>query len=80
MDDMQALFKVTRIEVIDATGRAFVAYYRTSGVSISMQDDDRTMKIFAGEPEVRHNHITRDIKQAGVCPSCDAYHENHRTT
>ena len=21
-----------------------------------------------------HNHITRDIKRAGECPSCDRYH------
>lgn len=44
---------VTRIEVIDDTGRAFVRYYRQhelGGVEIHMQDDGRTMKIFAGEP------------------------------
>jgi hypothetical protein len=22
----------------------------------------------------RHNHLTRDIKQFGKCPSCDEYH------
>lgn len=23
----------------------------------------------------QHNHFTRDIKEKGVCPSCDRYHE-----
>lgn len=26
---------------------------------------------------IKHNHITRDIKQEGVCPACDVYHSNH---
>lgn len=24
----------------------------------------------------QHNHITRDIKPKGECPSCDEYHRN----
>lgn len=39
---------VTRVEVIDQTGRAFVAYYDTEGAEISVQDNGRTLKIFAG--------------------------------
>lgn len=23
----------------------------------------------------RHNHVTRDIREPGECPACDAYHE-----
>lgn len=23
----------------------------------------------------QHNHVTRDIKEPGECPACDAYHE-----
>jgi hypothetical protein len=45
------LVKVTRIEVIDAHGRAFVqAGYHPAGVTIEVQDDGRTIKIFAGYP------------------------------
>ena len=40
--------KVTRVEVIDDEGRIFVAYYETHGVMLSLQDDDKTLKIFAG--------------------------------
>lgn len=25
----------------------------------------------------KHNHITRDIKPLGECPSCDEYHDKH---
>lgn len=42
--------RVTRVEVIDATGRAFVRYYETAGVEIAFQDDHRTVKLFAGDP------------------------------
>lgn len=44
--------KAVRVEVIDATGRAFVRYYEAeaAGVTISVQDDDATIKIFAGTP------------------------------
>jgi hypothetical protein len=24
--------------------------------------------------DVKHNHMTRDIKKLGVCPACDNYH------
>lgn len=40
--------RVTRVEVIDSTGRAFVAYYEP-GIEVHTQDDGRTVKIFAGE-------------------------------
>ena len=38
--------RVTRVEVIDSTGRAFVAYYEP-GIEVHVQDDGRTLKIFA---------------------------------
>lgn len=40
------LSRVTRIEVIDADGRAFVGYYDRPGVTRLIQDDGRTLKIF----------------------------------
>ena len=37
--------KVTRLEVIDENGRSYVKYH-ISDVKFSLQDDDRTLKIF----------------------------------
>lgn len=49
-DNTLGAAKVNRIEVIDSTGRAFVRYYEESGVTLQLQDDGRTLKIFAREP------------------------------
>lgn len=38
---------VTRVEVIDHTGRAYTKY-NVADVEISLQDDNRTLKIFIG--------------------------------
>jgi len=45
----EKLRKVTRFEVIDDSGRAYVRYF-TEGekLTYSFQDDDRTLKIFVG--------------------------------
>ena len=37
--------KVTRVEVIDSDGRSYVKY-NVSDVSISVQDEERTLKVF----------------------------------
>jgi hypothetical protein len=42
---------VTRVEVVDATGRSFVQYY-SPGVEVQLQDDGRTLKVLAGVPDV----------------------------
>lgn len=42
--------KVTRVEVIDSTGRAFVQYYEPGGAFFDLQDAGRTLKLFAGVP------------------------------
>lgn len=43
--------RVTRIEVIDGSGRAFVAYYEPGeGAEVHLQDHGRTLKVFAGVP------------------------------
>ena len=40
---------VNRVEVIDKTGRAYTHYLKPSEkMTISMQDDNKTMKIFIG--------------------------------
>jgi len=43
------LDEVTRVEVIDSKGRSYVNY--PSKVEISMQDENRTLKIFVGDGE-----------------------------
>lgn len=38
---------VTRVEVIDDAGRAYVKYLKEGeGIKYSLQDDDRTLKVF----------------------------------
>lgn len=38
--------KVTRVEVIDENGRSYVNWNEKNHVEISLQDDDRTLKVF----------------------------------
>ena len=45
--------KVTRLEVIDENGRSYVKYH-ISDVKFSLQDDERTLKIFL---EVKTDNI-----------------------
>jgi len=45
--------RVSRVEVIDATGRAFVRHYAEGGAFVQLQDDGATLKVFAGEPNER---------------------------
>ena len=45
----EKLRKVTRFEVIDDSGRAYVCYLKEGEkLTYSFQDDDRTLKIFVG--------------------------------
>jgi len=47
LQELEAMNKVNRIEVIDQTGRAYTHYLReTESVRYSLQDDNRTLKIF----------------------------------
>ena len=41
-----SLDTVNRVEVIDGNGRSYVNRYPSNKVSISLQDDNRTLKIF----------------------------------
>jgi len=43
---MKYLKNCTRVEVIDENGRSYVNWNKDNKVEISMQDDDRTIKIF----------------------------------
>jgi len=38
--------KVTRVEVIDENGRAFVRWEKHLKVQVQLQDNERTLKIF----------------------------------
>lgn len=40
------LENVTRVDVIDYTGRIFSAYFDSEGGDAYLQDDGRTLKIF----------------------------------
>jgi hypothetical protein len=42
--------KVTRVEVIDSSGRGYTKYGVT-GIELSLQDDDCTLKIFLTEKQ-----------------------------
>lgn len=42
--------KATRVEIIDAEGRRFVGHF-VAGMSIEVQDQGRTIKVFAKEPQ-----------------------------
>ena len=43
--------KVTRVEVIDENWRAYINFKSNNSVSISLQDDDRTIKVFISQIE-----------------------------
>ena len=47
-DTLEAMNNITRLEVIDHTGRAYVHYLANNNESVqySLQDDNRTLKIF----------------------------------
>lgn len=51
MDDkLEAMKRVTRFEVIDDSGRAYVKYLKEGeGIAYVLQDDDRTLKVFIDE-------------------------------
>ena len=38
--------KVTRVEIIDETGRAYVRWEKNLNVQVQLQDNERTLKIF----------------------------------
>ena len=41
-----SLATVNRVEVIDGNGRSYVNRYQHNKVELSLQDDNRTLKIF----------------------------------
>jgi hypothetical protein len=65
--------QVTRLEVIDENGRSYTKY-RISDIKFSLQDDDRTLKIFL---EVKKNNSVEltdeEIAQAVGSPLDEVY-------
>lgn len=53
--------KVSRVEVIDHTGRAYVLWKDGIRVHAQLQDDDRTLKLFIEGGE----HSSTDSSQKG---------------
>lgn len=54
--------KVTRVEVIDHTGRAYTNWNVHNKVLISMQDDDRTLKIFIDRKEEEVEDESKEVQ------------------
>lgn len=46
---------VTRVEVIDENGRSYVNFDPNNDVKVSLQDDNKTMKIFITKKVNNHN-------------------------
>ena len=58
-EELEAMNKINRLEVIDQTGRAYVHYFRlheNESVRYSLQDDNRTLKIFID----KYGSVARD--------------------
>jgi len=50
MKETETIETVTRLEIIDSDGRAFVRL-DINGVTLSLQDDSRTLKVFIEKEE-----------------------------
>jgi hypothetical protein len=44
--ELNFLTKVTRVEVIDQNGRSYINWDKNNSVTYSLQDQNRTLKIF----------------------------------
>jgi len=56
-EELEAMNKINRLEVIDQTGRAYVHYlHENEDVRYSLQDDNRTLKIFID----KYGSVARD--------------------
>jgi len=59
-DTIVELEKCTRVEVIDDTGRAYVNIHIDNVVSISLQDDRRTLKVFIKKEPI---NLAKELKK-----------------
>jgi hypothetical protein len=49
----QQLSKCTRVECIDENGRSYVNWKDTNKITVSIQDDGKTLKIFISNDKSR---------------------------
>lgn len=55
-EELQRMKSVNRLEVIDETGRAYVKYLdKDEGIKYTLQDDDKTLKIFIDKHEWKND-------------------------
>lgn len=59
MTTMPNLQAITRLEIIDSTGRAYTAH-NARDVTAVIQDDDHTLKIFATTTATPHADTTKE--------------------
>ena len=62
IEELQEMNNINRLEVIDQTGRAYVHYLdEKESVRYSLQDDNRTLKIFIDKYDiVKANRVTQN--------------------
>jgi hypothetical protein len=48
---------VTRVEVIDHTGRSYVNWNILNKVTVSLQDDGRTLKVFVDRKNIQSKEV-----------------------
>lgn len=55
-----------RGEIIEGKGRAFVKYFPEGLLSVSIQDDGRTMKFFIEDFDDEISRLTCQLKETGI--------------
>jgi hypothetical protein len=46
---MDSNHRITRLEVIDETGRVYTNWHPDNSITLSFQDGNRTLKVFVGK-------------------------------
>jgi hypothetical protein len=54
------LHRITRLEVIDETGRVYTNWHPDNRITLSFQDGNRTLKVFVG----KDSQATRSTMEA----------------
>jgi hypothetical protein len=71
VEGLNSIKGVTRVEVIDLHGRSYVNRNKNMKLTLSMQDDGRTLKVFIDENDCEHNwHDIDNFSDRMVCGKC----------
>jgi hypothetical protein len=62
--------KITRVEVIDENGRSYVNWEDDNDVSVSYQDDGRTLKVFVNKVKPKPQTLFDVIRNLGYSVDC----------